>query len=88
MTTDYVLVAIFVAVFFVGFGVGSAVFYNQPNMPILGHGMTSHSYSPHEINQIMDNPESHQPIMDSMMDNPEFMNKLMENQNFMQRLNP
>ncbi len=88
MAKDYVLFAIIVAVFFVGFGVGSVVFYNQLNIPILGHGMTGPMYSPQVMNQMMDDPQLRQQMIDTMMENPQFMNNLMQNQDFMQRLNP
>lgn len=87
MAKDYVLIGIIVAVFFVGFGVGSVVFYNQQNMPILGHGMTS-TYSPQTMNQMISNPETRQQMIDTMMQNPQFMNSIRENQDFMQQLNP
>lgn len=87
MAKDYVLIAIIVAVFFVGFGVGSVVFYNQPNMPILGHGMTS-PYNPQLMNQMIDNPDTREQMIDTMMQNPQFMNDLRQNQDFMKQLNP
>ncbi|HUT05286.1 MAG TPA: hypothetical protein VMW74_01160 [Nitrosopumilaceae archaeon] len=83
-----ILVAVSIIVFFAGFGVGSVVFYNQPNMPILGHGMTGPMYSPQVMNQMMDDPQLRQQMIDTMMENPQFMNNLMQNQDFMQRINP
>jgi len=88
MAKDYVLFAIFVAVFFVGFGVGSAVFYNQQSMPILGHGVMSPTYSPELMNQMIGDTNLRKQVINSMMQNPQFMSDLRENQDFMQKLNP
>jgi hypothetical protein len=82
------VIAVAIIVFFAGFGVGSVVFYNQPNMPILGHGMAGSMYSPEIMNQMMDDPQIRQQMIDSMIQNPQFMNNLRQHQDFMHRLNP
>ena len=77
-----ILVAVVIIVFFAGFGVGSVVFYNQPNVPILGHGMTGFMASPENMNQMMRDPEFRNQWANWMIQDTEHMNQMMHETNF------
>ena len=72
-----ILVAVAIIVFFAGFGVGSVVFYNQPNVPILGHGMTGIVTSPESMNQMMQDPDFRNEMIEFMIQDTEHMNQWM-----------
>jgi len=77
-----ILVGVAIIVFFVGFGVGSVVFYNQPNVPILGHAMTGFISSPENMNQMMQDPEFRQEWANLMVQDTEHMNQMMQDPEF------
>ena len=82
MMDKTILVAVAIIVFFAGFGVGSVVFYNQPNIPILGHGMTGSMYSPEIMNQMMQDPDFRNEWANWMIQDTEHMNQMMHETNF------
>jgi hypothetical protein len=77
-----ILVAVAIIVFFAGFGVGSVVFYNQPNVPILGHGMTGFVTSPETMNQMMQDPDFRNEWANWMVQDTEHMNQMMQDNDF------
>ena len=77
-----ILVAVAIIVFFAGFGVGSIVFYNQPNVPILGHGMTGFMASPETMNQMMQDPDFRNEWANWMVQDTEHMDKMMQDNDF------
>ncbi|MEE8181341.1 MAG: hypothetical protein V3T67_05840, partial [Nitrosopumilaceae archaeon] len=72
-----IVIAVAIIVFFAGFGVGSVVFYNQPNVPILGHGMTGFVTSPETMNQMMQDPDFRNEMIEFMIQDTEHMNQWM-----------
>jgi heme/copper-type cytochrome/quinol oxidase subunit 2 len=82
-----ILIAVSIIVFFAGFGVGSVVFYNQSNAPLLGHGMSGLMTSPQTMNQwmnsMMDDSQMQQQMIGMMMNNPQMMQSMMNNQDMM-----
>ena len=73
-----ILIAVSIIVFFAGFGVGSVVFYNQPNVPLLGHGMTGFMTSPETMNQMMEDPNFRNQWMNFMIRDTEHMKQWMQ----------
>jgi len=66
MMNRYIWIGMVAGVFFVGLGIGYALFYSQ-----------STHVTPQQMQQIMNDPQSMQQMQDMMMNNPRHMNRWM-----------
>lgn len=83
MVNQYVWIGIAIGTLVVGIGIGYAVFANTYTPPLMNPNNPQFNQM---MNQMMNDPKTHQQMMTTMMNDPTMRQQMMQDQQFMQQM--